>query len=65
MTKILYKKLFDENKDQIAAVIVEPVAANMGLVLPEEGFLEFLREITKDHGSLLIFDEVITGLGYL
>ena len=33
----------------------------MGLVLPEEGFLEFLREITKDHGSLLIFDEVITG----
>ena len=51
----------DENKDQIAAVIVEPVAANMGLVLPEEGFLEFLREITKDHGSLLIFDEVITG----
>ena len=55
------QKLFDENKDQIAAVIVEPVAANMGLVLPEEGFLEFLREITKDHGSLLIFDEVITG----
>lgn len=42
-------------------MIVEPVAANMGLVLPEEGFLEFLREITKDHGSLLIFDEVITG----
>ena len=55
------QKLFDENKDQIAAVIVEPVAANMGLVLPEEGFLEFLREITKDHDSLLIFDEVITG----
>ena len=47
MTKILYKELFDENKDQIAAVIVEPVAANMGLVLPEEGFLEFLREITN------------------
>ena len=43
------QKLFDENKDQIAAAIVEPVAANMGLVLPEEGFLEFLREITKDH----------------
>ena len=55
------QKLFDENNDQIAAVIVEPVAANMGLVLPEEGFLEFLREITKDHDSLLIFDEVITG----
>ena len=55
------QKLFEENKDQIAAVIVEPVAANMGLVLPEDGFLGFLREITKDHGSLLIFDEVITG----
>ena len=48
------QKLFDENKDQIAAVIVEPVAANMGLVLPEEGFLEFLREITKD--SWIIID---------
>ena len=55
------EKLFKENKNEIAAVIVEPVAANMGLVLPEEGFLEFLREITKDHDSLLIFDEVITG----
>lgn len=55
------QRLFEENKDQIAAVIVEPVAANMGLVLPEEGFLEFLREITKNNGSLLIFDEVITG----
>ena len=53
--------LFAEYPKEIAAVIVEPVAANMGLVLPEEGFLEFLREITKDHGSLLIFDEVITG----
>jgi glutamate-1-semialdehyde 2,1-aminomutase len=47
--------------DQIAAVIVEPIAGNMGVVLPEEGFLEGLREITKDHGILLIFDEVITG----
>ena len=55
------EKLFKENKNEIAAIIVEPVAANMGLVLPEEGFLEFLREITKDHDSLLIFDEVITG----
>ena len=53
--------LFNANKGQIAAVIVEPVSANMGVVPPEEGFLEFLRKITKDNGSLLIFDEVITG----
>lgn len=45
----------------IAAVIVEPVAANMGVVPPEPGFLSGLREITREHGSLLIFDEVITG----
>ena len=55
------KELFDNNKDEIAAVIVEPVAANMGVVLPKPGFLEFLRDITKENGSLLIFDEVITG----
>lgn len=55
------KKLFEKNPGQIAAVVVEPVAANMGVVLPEPGFLEFLREITKDNGALLIFDEVITG----
>ena len=55
------RELFENNKDQIAAIIVEPVAANMGVVLPEEGFLQFLREITADHGALLIFDEVITG----
>ncbi len=55
------EKLFRENQDQIAAVIVEPVAANMGVVLPKPGFLEFLREITKQYGALLIFDEVITG----
>lgn len=47
--------------DQIACLIVEPVAANMGVVLPEEGFLTFLREITEQYGSLLLFDEVITG----
>lgn len=46
---------------QIAAVIVEPVAANMGVVLPQPHFLEFLRERTREQGSLLIFDEVITG----
>lgn len=53
--------LFEQYGDQIAAIIVEPVAANMGVVLPKEGFLEFLRKITKDHHTLLIFDEVITG----
>lgn len=53
--------LFAANPGEIAAVIVEPVAANMGVVLPREGFLEFLREITKQQGALLIFDEVITG----
>lgn len=55
------KQAFENNKDKIAAVILEPVAANMGVVPPVEGFLEFLREITLEHGSLLIFDEVITG----
>ena len=55
------KKLFAEYPDQIAAVIVEPVAGNMGLVPPAEGFLEGLREVTKEQGALLIFDEVISG----
>lgn len=53
--------LFDQYKNQIAAVIVEPVAANMGVVLPKKGFLEFLRKITEVNETLLIFDEVITG----
>lgn len=55
------KALFDANKGQIAAVIVEPVAANMGVVLPKEGFLEGLRTLCTDEGAVLIFDEVITG----
>lgn len=55
------KKLFETEGSEIAAVIVEPVAANMGVVLPKDGFLEFLREITLKYGALLIFDEVITG----
>lgn len=55
------KELFENNPGEIAAVVVEPVAANMGVVLPEPGFLEFLRDITKTCGALLIFDEVITG----
>jgi glutamate-1-semialdehyde 2,1-aminomutase len=46
---------------EIAAVILEPVAANMGLVLPKPGYLERVRELTRAHGALLIFDEVITG----
>jgi glutamate-1-semialdehyde 2,1-aminomutase len=55
------EKLFQEHKDKIAAVIVEPVAANMGVVVPQEGFLKGLREITRKNGALLIIDEVITG----
>ena len=55
------KALFEANPGQVAAVIVEPVAANMGVVLPAGGFLSFLRSITKQYGALLIFDEVITG----
>lgn len=55
------KKIFAAHENKIAAVIVEPVAANMGVVLPAQGFLAGLREITERAGSLLIFDEVITG----
>lgn len=54
-------ELFEQNKDEIAAIIVEPVAANMGVVLPQEGFLQDLRELCTKHRALLIFDEVITG----
>ena len=53
--------IFDEFPNEIAAVIVEPVAANMGVVPPKEGFLEGLRSLCTEKGSLLIFDEVITG----
>ncbi len=55
------EKVFKKHPGQIAAVIVEPVAANMGVVPPAPGFLEALRAITKKEKSLLIFDEVITG----
>ncbi len=55
------EKLFAERGGQIAAVIVEPVAANMGVVPPAEGFLQGLRALTAEHGALLIFDEVISG----
>lgn len=53
--------LFETCGEEIAAIVVEPVAANMGVVPPEKGFLEGLREITKKYDALLIFDEVITG----
>lgn len=55
------KKVFEEIGDEIAAIIVEPVAGNMGVVPPAKGFLQGLRDITKESGALLIFDEVITG----
>ena len=54
---------FSRDND-IACVIVEPIAANAGLILPEKGFLEGLRKITKQRGALLIFDEVITGFRF-
>jgi len=55
------QRLFDKYPGEIAAIIVEPVAANMGLVHPARGFLGALRKLSKKHGALLIFDEVITG----
>jgi glutamate-1-semialdehyde 2,1-aminomutase len=55
------QKAFEEFKDQIAAVIIEPIPANNGLLLQEKAFLQFLREICTQNGSLLIFDEVISG----
>lgn len=60
------KAAFERFGDDIAAVIVEPVAGNMGVVPPVDGFLEGLREITSEHDALLIFDEVMTGfrVGY-
>ncbi|MEJ8547044.1 glutamate-1-semialdehyde 2,1-aminomutase [Brevibacillus borstelensis] len=55
------KLAFENFGNDLAAVIVEPIAGNMGVVPPQPGFLEALREITKQHGTLLIFDEVMTG----
>lgn len=55
------ERLFEECGEEIAAIIVEPVAANMGVVLPAKGFLEGLRQLADKYRSLLIFDEVITG----
>lgn len=53
--------IFEQNQDQIAAIIVEPVAGNMGCIPPQKGFLEGLRQFCDSNGSLLIFDEVMTG----
>jgi glutamate-1-semialdehyde 2,1-aminomutase len=55
------RRLFETYPEEIAAIILEPVAGNMGVVLPEDGFLQGLRETTNEHGALLIFDEVMTG----
>ncbi|MEO0000835.1 MAG: glutamate-semialdehyde -aminomutase [Bacteroidota bacterium] len=55
------KTLVEQNKNELAAIIVEPVAGNMGCVLPQPGFLEALRQICDEEGMLLIFDEVMTG----
>lgn len=55
------QQLFENNKGEIACVVIEPVAANMGVVLPEPGFLEGLRDLCTAEGALLIMDEVITG----
>ena len=55
------KQLFAAHPKQIAALIIEPIAGNMGCVLPKEGFLEALRALCDQEGTLLIFDEVMTG----
>jgi glutamate-1-semialdehyde 2,1-aminomutase len=54
-------KIFSDHPDDIAAVIVEPVAGNMGVVPPQEGFLQGLKDLCEEHDALLIFDEVMTG----
>ena len=58
---VVVERLFEEYANQIAAIIVEPVAGNMGVVPPVAGFLRGLRDITAAHGALLVFDEVMTG----
>ncbi len=55
------EEIFKQNKDSISCVILEPVAANMGVILPKDGFLQGLRDLCDKYGSLLIYDEVITG----
>ena len=55
------REIFEANKDEIATVILEPIAGNMGCIPPAEGFLEGLKDLCQAHGALLIFDEVMTG----
>jgi glutamate-1-semialdehyde 2,1-aminomutase len=55
------KKILEENKGEIAAIILEPVVGNAGFIRPDQEFLEGLRELTTEHGALLVFDEVMTG----
>ncbi len=55
------ERIFEQNSDQISSLIVEPIAGNMGVIPPIEGFLEGLRKLCNENGSVLIFDEVITG----
>lgn len=55
------RNLFESNPDEIAAIIIEPIAGNMGCIVPEENFLQNLRQICTENNSLLIFDEVMTG----
>jgi glutamate-1-semialdehyde 2,1-aminomutase len=55
------KALFEQNPHEIAGVILEPVVGNAGFITPDAGFLEGLRELTQEHGALLVFDEVMTG----
>ena len=55
------KKLFENNKNEVAAIIIEPVAGNMGCVIPKQGFIEGLRKLCDQNNCLLIFDEVMTG----
>jgi glutamate-1-semialdehyde 2,1-aminomutase len=57
----MIEHVLDSNRSEIAAIILEPVAGNMGTVLPTKNFLQRLRKLTREHGVLLIFDEVITG----
>jgi glutamate-1-semialdehyde 2,1-aminomutase len=56
------RRLFEENEERVAGIIVEPILQNCGVLLPRDGFLQGLRDITLEHGSLLTFDEVKTGL---
>jgi len=59
-----FAKVMAERGDEVAAVITEPAVFNTGCILPEPGYLELLRELTREHGALLIFDEVITGFRF-